>query len=66
MLTELELRMATRGFVMRTIHLLDEAGWALEAQGLADGLAKAERDIPELLTVRENAEHLAAQLEATR
>ena len=64
MLTELELRMATYGFVRRVIHLLTDAGWGIEARTLQSDLDRATADLPHLLAVRESAELLAAQLEA--
>lgn len=62
----LELRLATCCFIQNTINRLSDAGWFWEAQCLEDDYNQALRLMPELLTVRENAERLVALLEANQ
>lgn len=61
---ENELRLAASCFITRTINRLDAAGWLYEAQCLLDDYERGSRVLPELLMVRDDAERLAAQLEA--
>ncbi|MEN9766727.1 MAG: hypothetical protein RLZZ32_687 [Cyanobacteriota bacterium] len=61
---ELELRLAACCFITRTINRLDDAGWFYESQCLLDDYERGLRVLPELLMVRDDAERLAAQLEA--
>jgi hypothetical protein len=63
---EHELRLAACCFITRVINQLDDAGWLHEAQCLTDDYGSALRPLPELLMVRDDAERLAAQLEANR
>ena len=63
---EHELRLAACCFIARVINQLDDAGWLHEAQCLTDDYGSALRLLPELLMVRDDAERLAAQLEANR
>jgi len=60
----LELRLAACCFIQRTVNRLDDAGWTWEAQCLEDDYNRALRLLPELLMVRDDAERLAAALEA--
>lgn len=63
---ELEIRLAACCFISRVINRLDDAGWLYEAQCLADDYDRSLSLLPELLTVRDDAERLAAALEANR
>lgn len=62
----LELRLATSWFIQRTIDQLADAGWIWEARRLEADYNRALRFMPDLLSVRDTAEHLLAVLEATR
>jgi hypothetical protein len=61
---ELELRLAACCLITRVINQLDAAGWLYEAQCLTDDYQRGLRRLPDLLMVRDDAERLAAQLEA--
>jgi hypothetical protein len=63
---ELELRLAACCFITRVINRLDDAGWGYEAQCLTDDYDRSLRWLPELLMVRDDAERLAAALEANQ
>lgn len=63
---ELELRLAACCFITRVINRLDDAGWGYEAQCLTDDYDRSQRWLPELLMVRDDAERLAAALEANQ
>ena len=63
---EHELRRAASCFITRTINQLADAGWGIEANNLASDFDRAGSFLPELLMVRDDAEHLAAQLEANK
>ena len=63
---ELEIRLAACCFITRVINRLDAAGWLYEAQALTDDYGRSLRRLSELLTVRDDAERLAAALEANQ
>lgn len=62
----LEIRLAACCFIQRVITRLEEAGWLYEAQCLTDDYDRGLRLLPELLMVRDDAERLAAVLEANQ